>query len=189
MAYILITSFLPSFNLLSSNLTASVFLLVSFKLVFRSYNVKLNKNNIFNGGLLIGIASLFFLPALGFALWAFIALAMLRPFRFTEWVVLLLSIATPYYFYAAYLFLTNDFNIPDYVYHLSFLSSKVRYSLWHAASLFLLLAPLLAGFYYVQANSGKMMVHIRKGWYLFVWYILICIPISLSMLKKPLKIW
>lgn len=181
MAYMLITSFLPSFNLLSANLVASVLLLTAVTLFYKSYN---NKNNIFNAALLIGLASLFFLPALFFTAWAFLALAILRPFRFSEWMVLLLGLTTPYYFYAAHLFLTDQAYIPAYFSQLSFLNSQVNYSHWHAGALFLLLAPLLAGIYYVQAYSAKMLFHVRKGWHLFTWYLVISMAIALFDIEK-----
>ena len=181
MAYMLLTSLLPSFNLLSSNLVAAVLLLTAFTMLYKSYNVK---NNIFNAALLIGLASLFYFPAIFFTICAFLALAILRPFRFAEWIVLLLGLMTPYYFYAAYLFLTDQFYIPAYFYHLTFLIRQVKYSLWHAGALFLLLAPLLAGIYYMQANLAKMLFHVRKGWHLFIWYLVISMAIALFDIEK-----
>lgn len=181
MAYILITSFLPSFNMLSSNLIASLLLLIAFKMFYQSHHVK---NHIFNGALLIGLASLFFFPSLFFIAWAFLALLILRPFRLADWMILLLGLASPYYFYGTYLYLNDRLEVPSYFYHLSFLSSDIRYSLWHAGALFLLLAPLLAGIYYVQANSAKMLVHIRKGWYLFMAYLVVAIVAALFDIEK-----
>ena len=181
MAYLLVTSFLPAFNLLSSNLVVSLLLLGAFTLLYKSYHTR---NNLFNAALLIGLASLFFVPALLFAIWAFLALAILRPFKLSEWLVLLLGLITPYYFYAAYLFLNDHWVIPDYFNHLSFLSSSITYTAWHAGALFFLLAPLLAGVYYMQANSGKMLTHVRKGWYLFIGYLVVAIGIALFDVDK-----
>lgn len=189
MAYMLITSFMPAFNRFSAVLIASLLLLLSVVLLFRSYNIKLDKNNIFNAGLLIGIASLFFLPAMLFVIWAFLALAILRPFKLPEWVVLILGVTSPYYFFAAWLFLNDHFKLPEYFYHLFFIASKVHYTLWHAGALFLLLAPLLAGIYYMQANASKMMAHIRKGWYLFLWYLVVSILIALFDIEKTSENW
>ncbi|MFT4094965.1 MAG: hypothetical protein QM640_15135 [Niabella sp.] len=189
MAYILITSFLPAFNFLSSSLVASVFLLGAFVLMFRSHNTKINRNYIFNASLLIGLASLFFVPSVLFIAWAFLALALLRPFRFPEWITLLVGVLTPYYFYAVYLFLNNHFAIPSYFYHISLFPVKVRFNLWQAGALFLWLAPLLTGIYYMQALSGKMMVHVRKGWYLFLWYIIIALLISLCDMENTTENW
>lgn len=179
MAYILITSFLPAFNLLSANLVAAVLIFTAFAVMVKSNSAKSDKNNIYNAAFLIGIASLFFLPALLFIIWGFIALAILRPFRFSEWMILLLGLTTPYYFYGAYLYLTDGLQIPNYFYHLTFLQSQVQYSIWHSGALFLLLAPLFAGIFYMQANAGKMSVHVRKSWYLFLWYLAIAIIVAM----------
>src|SRR5690606_15229311 len=89
MPYVLLTSFLPAFNILSSSLVASLFLLIAVKLLYQSYSTK---NNIFNAAFLIGLASLFSFPALFFLAWAFLALPVLRPFRLSDWVLLLLGV-------------------------------------------------------------------------------------------------
>jgi len=178
MAYILVTALLPSFNRVSSNLVASLFLLGVFILLYKSHTSKTEKNHIFNAALLVGLSSMFFFPAVFFIVWVFIALAMLRPFNLAEWALALLGLTTPYYFYASYLFLTDNLHIPGYFYQLSFLSSDVRYTAWHSGALFFLLAPLFAGIYYMQANSNKMIIHVRKSWYLFLWYLIAAIVIS-----------
>lgn len=189
MAYLLITSFIPSFNQFSSVLFASLLLLTAATLLFSSYNIRTDKNSIFNAAFLIGIASLFYLPALMFIIWAFLALALLRPFNLSEWIVLFLGVMSPYYFFAAWLFLTGHFQIPDYFRHIFFTSSKVHYSLWAAGALFFLLAPMLAGIYYVQASSSKMMVQVRKGWHLFLWYIAVAVLIALFDIEKTSENW
>ena len=187
MSYMKITSLLPSFNWFSSSLIASVFLFPSFTLLFKSYNSKSEKTDIFNATLLIGIASLFFLPAIFFVVWAFLALAILRPFRLSEWILVLLGILTPYYFFAIYLYFSNAIAIPDYFRNISFLIFKPRLTLWHAGALFFLLMPLFAGVYYMQHNSSKMLIHIRKGWYLFLWYLIIALVVSFFNLDKAFE--
>lgn len=178
MSYLIITSLLPSFNWFSSSLLASVFLFPAFTLLFKSYNSKTEKTDIFNASLLIGIASLFFLPAIFFLVWAFLALAMLRPFKMSEWILILLGIITPYYFFATYLYFTDSMTMPNYFKNLTFLLAKPNFTLWHTGALFFLLMPILSGIYYLQQNSSKMLIHIRKGWYLFLWYLLIGLVVS-----------
>ncbi|MCH5596551.1 hypothetical protein [Niabella ginsengisoli] len=80
--------------------------------------------------------------------------------------------------------MSDQWHIPGYFYSLTFLSSTVKYSLWHAGALFFLLAPLLTGIYYMQANAAKMLTHVRKGWYLFLGYLVISIVVSLFDIEK-----
>ncbi|WP_346237823.1 hypothetical protein ABDK00_001960 [Niabella insulamsoli] len=181
MSYILITSLLPSFNLLSSNLIASLLLFSAFALFYRSQH---RRNNIFNAAFLTGLASLFFPPAVLFVFWAFLALAVIRPFKPAEWIGLVLGLLAPYYFYAAYLFLNDQTSIPAYLYHLSFLSSSIAYSGWHALALFFLLAPLFAGIYYMQIGASKMLTQVKKGWYLLLAYLVTAIIVALFDIEK-----
>lgn len=187
MAYVLITSLLASFNWLSSSLIASLFLLSAFVLFFKSYNAKYERNNIYNGAFVIGIASLFYFPAILFIAWAFIALSIVRPFKLTEWIILLMGALTPYYLFAAYLFLTDSFSLPAYFHNLTFIFTPISFSLWHAGALFFLLVPFLVGFFYMQQNASKMVVQTRKGWFLLLWYLLISILICFISDNKSLE--
>lgn len=189
MALVIITSFLPVFNVLSAPLVASPFLLLGFILLFKSHNQKSNNSNIYNAGLLIGLSSLIFLPAALFIVFAFLALANLRPFKVTEWLLLLVGALTPYYFCAIVLFLSDKFYLPQYFRQITFGIHKAAYSLWHAGALFLLLCPLLIGIYYVQKNAGRMMVHIRRCWFLMLAYIITCIFIAFFNATTGLQNW
>lgn len=173
LAYILITSFVPEFNVLSSQLIISVFYLLIFIQLFKAYNQQLTNGAIYNSGLILGIATLFFFPATTFLVWMFIAFIMLRPFKLKEWLLIILGVLTPYYFLAAYIFLTDQ-SFYLLMPKLTFGFERKIPSIWLAGALFLVLAPLLTGIYYSQSLSGRMLIHMRKAWTLFLWYIVIC---------------
>lgn len=189
MAYLLISSLLPGFNLLSSTLLASVFLLASCILLFNAHGGKAARAAVFNAGLMVGIASLFHLPALFFLLWSLLALALLRPFQLSEWILLLLAAFIPYYFYGAALMMRDGLHIPEYMQHSPMVFHKIKYSFWQGAAICLLVLPLLAGIYTVHAQTGKMLVHIRKMWYLMLWYLAICFAISFFRILPSFENW
>ena len=58
-------------------------------------------------GLALGISGFLFFPSITFIIWILLALMIMRPFRLNEWLLCLLGITTPFYFYAIYLFLTG----------------------------------------------------------------------------------
>src|SRR5687768_5585798 len=107
MSYLLITSLVPEWNYLSSTLVATTITIWIFIKVFKLYNASNASGSIYNIGLLLGINSFFFFPSFAFILPVVLGLMILRPFKFNEFVLLLLGITTPYYFYIAYLFLTD----------------------------------------------------------------------------------
>ncbi|MFT3904210.1 MAG: DUF6427 family protein [Niabella sp.] len=179
MAFILISSLLPEFNRLSAPLLASVPAFLVCSEMFKSHSPKFGKTNIFNVGMLLSIATLIYLPSVLFLLIAFIALIMLRPFKLNEWLVLLLGVITPYYLLAALLFITDNFNVAYLYPGFDLFNPTIPHSIWIAGALFLLLMPLLTGFYYAQKHGGRMLIHIRKTWTLFVIYLIVGLAVAL----------
>lgn len=172
MAYLLITSFLPEWNYFSAPLLVSTILLLILFILFSTYNQPVAKGKIFNIGLLLGLACAFFVPSLLFAVWVFLALAVMRPFRINEWLICLLGITTPYYFYAVYIIIQGNGDwsalLPDIAVGLP----AVKQSVWLAIAVLLVMVPFLSGGYYVQENLRRMLIHVRKGWSLLLLYLL-----------------
>lgn len=178
MAFIIISSFLPEFNVFSSVLLVSLIFLIVFITMFKTASNKIGKGDIFNAALFISMATLLFGPAIFFTIWLIFALALLRPFKVNEWLVLLLGLATPYYFGIIFMFLADapiSHLLPAIKLHLP----QFDKSLWIAGALFLLLVPFFIGAYYAQLQLSKTLIHVRKAWELFLIYIVICIFISL----------
>ncbi len=172
MAYLLITSFLPEWNYFSAPLVVNTFLLLILSILFTIYNQESIKGSIFNVGLLLGIAGFVFAPAFTFLIWIFLAIAIIRPFRINEWLICLLGVTTPFYFYAAYLFIDGSWSWDAFLPSLSIELPFVRQSAWLAGAAFLIMLPFLIGGYYVQENLRRMLINVRKGWSLLLLYLL-----------------
>jgi hypothetical protein len=110
MAYLLITSLLPEWNYFSAPLLINSILLLVLSGLFRIYNQPNAKGTIFNIGLALGIAGFLFVSSLTFIIWILLALAIMRPFRLNEWVLCILGITTPFYFYAIYIFIKGKWS-------------------------------------------------------------------------------
>jgi hypothetical protein len=170
LAYFLITSLLPGFNQLSSQLIVATLLLLIFMQIFRTYGRESQFGPIFSSGVLLGLAALLYFPSLVFFFWLLVALAVLRPFRPNEWLLAVLGVLTPYYFLFAYFFLTDQIDQFRILEPLILGVPLQKATLRVAGTVFLLLLPLLTGIYYAQSLSGKMLIHVRKAWILFGWY-------------------
>ena len=115
MAYLLITSLLPEWSCAVGSPWFPIYLSFLFlSTLFRLYNQCAVNSKIFNIGLLAGLTSFIFFPSLIFALAIILGLMILRAFRLNEFFLLLMGAATPYYFYAAYLFLTDQFVVSEF---------------------------------------------------------------------------
>lgn len=171
MAYLLITSLLPEWNYFSAPLLINTILLLVLSGLFRIYNQANAKATIFNIGLALGIAGFLFVSSLTFIVWILLALAIMRPFRLNEWLLCILGITTPFYFYAIYIFLTDKWSWQAFLPNISFGVPVVEQSAWLAAGVFLLMVPFLVGGYYVQDNLRRMLINVRKGWSLLLLYL------------------
>lgn len=172
MSYMLITSLLPEWNYFSAPLLVNTILLFILSGLFRMYNQPEARGRIYNTGLALGIASFLFFPAITFIIGIWMALAVLRPFRFQEWLLCLAGLATPYYFFAVWLFVDDQWSWQHLVPYFSIGLPELRQSAWLAGTVFLLVVPFLGGGYFVQVNLRKMLIQVRKGWSLLLLYLL-----------------
>lgn len=172
MSYMLITSLLPEWNYFSAPLIINTILLFVLSGLFKIYNQQNVKGAIFNIGLALGIASFIFFPAITFLIWILLALAVMRPFRLNEWVLCIVGVITPYYFYGIYLFIKDQWSLQNLFPHFSVGLPVITQSAWLAGSAFLLIVPFLSGGYFVQNNLRRMLIQVRKGWSLLLLYLL-----------------
>jgi hypothetical protein len=175
MSYLLITSFLSEWNYLSSSLVVATLIIWAFVKLFSLYNVAIGSSKIFNIGLIIGISSYVYFPSIFFGLCILLGLMILRPFRLNESFLFLLGAVTPYYFYAVYLYLTNNFVLSKLLPHLNIEKIDINATIWLAASTFLLLIPFLIGGFYIQTHLRKMLIQVRKNWSILLLYLLVAI--------------
>lgn len=65
-------------------------------------------DNLFRAGLAVGVATLFYSPAVTVIVWALLTLLVLRPFNLREWFVLIFAFIVPWLIYMLVLFIVND---------------------------------------------------------------------------------
>lgn len=172
MAYMLITSLFPEWNYFSAPLMVNFILVLVLSRLFKIYGQPNALGSVFNIGLALGIASFIFFPSITFIIWILLALAVMRPFRLNEWIVCIIGVTTPFYFYAVYLFVTDSWNWSQLWPYFSIRLPSVKQSVWLAGSVFLMAVPFLAGGYYVQESLRRMLIQVRKGWSLLLLYLL-----------------
>lgn len=171
MAYLLITSLFPEWNLFSAPLIINTILLLVLSSLFKTYNQPSAKSSIYNIGLALGISTFIFFPSITFIFWILLSLVIMRPFRLNEWVLCIVGLTTPFYFYAAYLIINNDWSWNNIWPYFEISLPYVKQSVWLAGSAFLLVVPFLIGSYYVQDNLRKVLIQVRKGWSLLLLYL------------------
>ncbi|OIR03386.1 hypothetical protein GALL_144570 [mine drainage metagenome] len=178
MSYVLLTAFIPQWCALTPALIANSLVVLIFIQLSKLYNHPAPKTLLFSTGLIVGLTVLSYHPTALLTVVVLFALAVVRPFRLTEWLVLVIGIVTPYYFLMAGLFLTDHMNllyhfVPDIKFNLPVHQPDVWF--WINVSAMLLL--LLSGFYFWVSAANRMVIQLRKNWSVMLVMLLILLAV------------
>ena len=189
MAYMLISSLLPEWNYLSAPLLSATIIIWCFIKLFKLYNVASASGIIFNIGLLLGLSSFIYFSSIAFLLCLFLGLMILRPFRINEFIILVLGILSPYYFYSIYLFLNDNLVLSKLLPSLNIQVPQIQDSIWIAAAIIFLGVPFLMGGYFIQIQLRKMLIQARKNWSILLLYVLISLLIPFVNAGSSVQNW
>ena len=188
MAYLLITSLFAEWNILSAPLIINSFIIWVWSRMSKLYNEPSPMTSLFNIGMAIGISSFFYFPVISFSALVVVGLLITRPFKLPEWVVALLGLASPFYFLAAYVYITDKwqgYHFPGVaVTFPRFIESR-----WALAAIFIVLFISSTGFVYVQKNFRRQLVQARKSWNLIFLYLLIALFIPFINASHSFVYW
>ncbi len=110
--YVLLCSSFPDFLYLSPVLVANTFLILALYELLGVYKKYYSNGRIFNAGLWIGLATLFYFSSIVFIGAIFIGFFILRAFKIKEQIGLLLGFISPFWLVGIYYFVQNA--LPDF---------------------------------------------------------------------------
>lgn len=180
MAYMLITTLFIEWNHFSAPLLINSLLIWIYYRVSVLYNSNKPGAAIFNVGLLTGVVTLMYQPAIVFSVFLLVSLFIMRPLRVREWLIGILGITTPYYFLGIVLFLTNQWDWKKLQPNISFNLPEMPNSLTVTVSIALLIFPFIIGGFFVQNNLTKMLINVRKSWSLLLVFLIVSMLIILA---------
>jgi hypothetical protein len=163
--YIILTALFPYWDVISSGLVANSLVLWILVKLFRLYDQNEPKSLEFNIGLILGVSILLYAPIAILIPVVLFALTIIRPFKLSEWLVLLMGILLPFYFIFTFLYLTGGHQ--DFTYYLPRLDWKnplIRPKLNIFLPLILIGAQFIAGLYYWQDQQSRFIIQVRKYW-------------------------
>jgi hypothetical protein len=176
MTYILFTGIISQWSSISAALISNSLVLWIFILLSKLYNNQEPRTLLFNIGMLVSLTILAYHPTAILIMVVLFALAVVRPFRIVEWVLLLMGVLLPYYFLAAYLFLNDQLKtIVNYSPLLRMHFPVTHPDLWMWINLGYLLVVLLIGMIYWQRYNNRMVMQIRKNWSIMLVLLLILV--------------
>jgi len=189
MSYLLVTSLLPDWNHFSAPLLLNSIMIWCLYRMIALYNSNKPVTAIFNIGLLAGLATLLYIPAVAFVLMVLFALIIMRPFRLQEWLVGFLGFTSPYYFLLFILYFTNQLNWKNVLPKIIFTLPALPTSIWTTLGLVLLVVPFMIGGYFVQNNLNKMLIQGRKSWSLILVFLIVAVIVILLNKADSYENW
>lgn len=165
MTYILLTGIFSQWSSITAALISNSLVLWIFILLSKLYNNQSPRTLLFNIGMLVSLSILAYHPTAILIMVVLFALAVVRPFRIVEWILLLLGVLLPYYFLAAYLFLNDQLKtILKYSPFLRLHYPVTNPDIWLWINLGFIAVALLIGMFYWQKYNNRMVMQIRKNW-------------------------
>lgn len=177
LAYILVTALVPQWNSINGPLLINGLLIWMLFIIIRLSATANPLRLIYNAGFIGGLASILYYPAAPVIIALYFALAFARPFRFNEWMILLLGVVTPGYFLAGGLYLAGRMdllleNLPVFALQVvqpdQFLFTLITFSVVGLAT--------LLGIVYWQRNNSKMVIQVRSEWKYIFSLLIVLIP-------------
>ncbi|MEO6290928.1 MAG: DUF6427 family protein, partial [Ginsengibacter sp.] len=188
MSYLLITSFFIEWNVLSAPMLINTFIIWVWAQMSTLYINQHVKTTLFNIGIAIGVSTFFYFPSLAFAILIVFGLLLTRPPKIAEWLIALLGILIPWYFLFAYLFFTDKlygFHVPgieiDYP---LFAKNNIEF-----AGIVLIAVFTIIGAFFVQLNTRRQVVQVRKSWGLMALYFIVAFFIPFINSSYNFKYW
>lgn len=178
MSYVLLTGFFTQWCSLTPALVANTFVIWIFIQLSKLYNNHSAKSLLFNTGLIVGLTILCYHPTAILMVVVLFALAIVRPFRFSEWVILVLGIITPFYFIISALYLKDRMDIlQSFIPELKLNLPIIHPDMWFWANLGCMVLLLLAGVIAWMPANNRMIIQIRKNWSVVMLMVFIILPV------------
>jgi len=163
--FVLMTSMLPSLNVLSFAAIANIFIFMAVAKALTLQNATSSRKAVFDIGLWVSMAVLFYFPAILFLLALFIFILVFRPIILQEIMAYLLGLLTPIYFSLALLFLSGKW--PVYAKNL-YLHINLPLQLVTLPVFILMtvssISLLIYGIYIGNNLSAKNPIAVKKKW-------------------------
>ncbi len=167
-------------------LVASLFLVLAINELISSYLKEKALPEVFNSGLFVAIATLFYIPSMVFLILLWVGLFTIRTINIREWICTFLGFLVPFIFTFTY----NLVFFPHYPWYHKITSEFVYHSVlfsfsWEQLTLMVIICSIALGSLWFYMNRiTENVIKTQKFWTLVLWFIFIAAG---SVLICPVK--
>jgi len=163
--FVVLTALFPFWDAISSGLIANAFIIWILVKLNRLYDQTQPKTLEFNIGMIVGFSILLYEPIAILIPVVIFALVIIRPFRLTEWLVLMMGILMPFYFVFTYVFITDSAAaFTAFLPKLDWGNPLTALDIKSIITLSFIGIQLLIGFYFWQEQQNRFIIQVRKYW-------------------------
>ncbi len=164
MSYIVCSTLIQGADVFSDIMVANFLVIASFAGMMTLNSSPSPRRHVYYTGLLLGLGALICPPALLLFGLLVAAIAITRPFVLAEYAAALMGGLSPYYFLAAWLFITDRIALFPRLFSFSLTYPKhlPLPEVWVGLGLFVLLLAL--GSFRLRKGFLKMLIQVRKNW-------------------------
>ncbi len=191
MMYVLLVSYFPAYNGLSSPLIANTFVLIALESLFATHKKSGSAGRIFDAGLWLCMAGLFYFGYSVLVLFGIVGLSALRTLKSREWLQYFIGYATPFSIFAMVDFLRHG-HLNDLVSHFTnnFGTFDFRFTglgtFIHIGFFVLLLLISLFNF---GSFKQRKNIHTQKKVDLFMWLLFFAFTVVLIQTHIDASDW
>ncbi|MFZ9300125.1 MAG: DUF6427 family protein [Chitinophagaceae bacterium] len=175
--YIVLTALCKEWWVFSSALLINTAIIPVWDNLIGLYKSQKAKSTIFTTGIVIGICSFFYFPAIAFFLLLLVSILILRPFHLPEWITGIIGLLMPYYFLFSISFLKDSWDIHQFLPIPKWGGVLLAYDKWFIVLIIFLAISLILGVYYLLESMNRLAIHSRKAWNLVFYYFIITITL------------
>ena len=189
MFFILFSSFSPQFFDLSPQMFGNFFLILALNEIFNTYNKYSCADSIYNIGLWIGIASLFYFSYSIMLLLAWLGLGVMRAIKLKERLMMIVGFLSPYALVMIYKFWKDDlagFYKIQFSDNLAFLDFVGEYSIHSIYVIGFFVLCVLIAVLSMKTYAYRMKISIQKS--LNILYMFLAISILTLIFQKSVNI-
>lgn len=179
LVYLVLMSSHPEMLRLHPVLFSNIFLMIALHQVFRTYKEETVLVEVFNAGMLIAVAGIFFPPALLFFLFLVLSLFVFYIIDLRSFIAALLGFAAPFFFAGLYFFLTDSLQdrLGSYSYSLVAMGFPSPELSLPASILLILLGlyGLLAFSHLLFSHIPDQPIRVRKRYWVLIHFLLVAL--------------
>lgn len=185
-AYIVLTAMRPEWWVFSSALWLNTAFIVVWHNLVSLYKSQTAKSTLFTTGMIIGLSSFFYFPAIGFFLFLLVSVLIMRPFHLPEWITGILGLLLPYYFLLSFSFLTNHWDLKRFLPIPHWGLVPIEKDKWTFILIVSIALILILGFYNLLNAMNRLAINSRKAWNLVFYYLLMALVLPFLSASKDL---